>query len=611
MKKKVLSLLLTLAMAGTVGTFSAVGASEKAVSAVGSSDERVFGDVDGNGTVNIKDTTRLQKYIADSGVEISGELADVNSDGEINISDGRCIQKYVNHNFSVFPAVKDTDWRTSSIGYEIFVRSFCDSNGDGCGDFRGIAQKVDYLKSLNIGAVWLTPFNKTSSYHGYDVIDYKDVCSDFGTMEDLEYMIDTLHANGIRVVMDLVLNHTSAQNEWFQKALKNEDGYKDFYVNQTTNAGYQNHGFLKNGVWWYSCFRNDNMPDLNYRNTAVWTAVDDIADFWLDKGIDGFRLDAAMHIDDAIVDGNHADEKEDSVTHAWWQHFEQHVKSKNPRAFCIGEVWPEKNMVETQAKFFADLDTDFDFYTMSDIKKYANGTKLSIAKQTQNYFEKIKGYADTTPQVDKVTINSLILGNHDVNRIASEVNGDASKTKFVAAVQLLLPGMPWIYYGDEIGQLGTGKSSSSDPNRREAMDWYTSKTGEGMTGMGALRSWNATEKFTNANDGISVEEQNGVEGSILEYYKTLTAIRNKYKIFYTGSCVDYKYVNGAYAYILGDECRDYSVEVLHNYSKATTLTPNYDFTDLISGKEYKAGQTYDIALRQSLVAVFSGEQLPF
>ena len=612
MSKKFLSVVLAATLvAGVFSTVPAISAAENSKVDTKTSSAKLYGDVDGSGSVDVKDATMLQKYLAGASATVESDLSDVNSDGAVDIADGTYIQKYINHTYSMFPAVKDNDWRTSSIGYEIFVRSFYDSDGDGCGDFRGVAEKADYLKSLNVGVVWLMPFNKTGSYHGYDIQDYKQTCSDYGTMEDLEYMLETLHKNNIKVVMDLVVNHTSDQHQWFKNAYGNVDGYKDFYVNSTINdKNAPNNWFQKSGLWWYSCFKTSSMPDLNYNNKAVWNAVDDVADFWLDKGIDGFRLDAAMHIDDSIVNGNHVDGKEGSVTHEWWQHFEQHVKDKNPDAFCIGEVWPETNMKETQAKFFADFDSDFDFYQMSDIKSYAKGTKFAVAKDAQNYINKIKEYAYSTPDVDKITINSLILGNHDVNRVASELGGDSSKIKFAAAVEMLLPGMPWIYYGDEIGQLGTGTSGADDPNRREAMDWFTAKTGTGMTKMNAVTSWGATEKFTKANDGISVEEQTGVDGSVLEYYRTLTSIRNKYKIFYTGTCGDYKYVNGAYVYSISDECRDYSVEVLHNYSKATTLTPTADFTDLISGKEYKAGETYDIALRQSIVAVYTDEQ-PF
>lgn len=152
---------------------------------------------------------------------------------------------------------------------KFFVRSFYDSNGDGCGDFRGVAEKVDYLKSLGVNVVWLMPFNKTDSYHGYDVTDYNDVCEDYGTMDDFNYMMNTLHDNGIKVVMDLVVNHTSKNHQWFKNSEQQKDKYKDYYV---WNDGTQAIPSVQTMLWtwssnrrarYYSCF-NGNMPDLNY-----------------------------------------------------------------------------------------------------------------------------------------------------------------------------------------------------------------------------------------------------------------------------------------------------------------------------------------------------------
>jgi glycosidase len=354
------------------------------------------------------------------------------------------------------------------------------------------------------------------------------------------------------------------------------------------------------------------MPDLNYSNKDVWSAVDDVADYWLDNGIDGFRLDAAMHIDDSVnANYVHSDSKEGTVTHEWWQHFEQHVKEKNPSAFCVGEVWAEENMQSTQARFFGDLDSDFDFYLMSEIKSMVKGTKKSIAKFAQSYTEQIMEQAQST-DVDKVTINSTMLDNHDVNRLAYDLNGNTDQLKLAAAIQMTLPGMPWIYYGDELGQQGGGSDSSSDPNRREAMDWYKDRDGEGATYMNKVRSWGSSEKFTKANDGISVEEQDGVSDSLLEYYRTLTSIRNQYKIFYTGEYGNPRYFGNAYSYTVTDDSRGYSMLVLHNNKADSSIVANAEFTDLISGQHYNAGDTVTINNCQSMIIKLNDGQVnPF
>ena len=402
MSKKLISILLSVAMVAGASATISVNADEKETTTnqtketTSTVDVNKFGDADGNNKINVKDTTAIQKYLNKSIDSIDEKYADVNEDGKIDVKDATIIQKYITKKISTFPAKSDNDWRTSSVGYEIFVRSFYDSNDDGCGDFRGVAEKVDYLKSLGVNVVWLMPFNKTNSYHGYDVTDYNDVCDDYGTMDDFNYMLDTLHDNGIKVVMDLVVNHTSNQHQWFKDSIKKSGKYKDYYV---WNDGTQAIPSVQTKLWtwsamrgerYYSCF-NGNMPDLNYQNKDVWNEVDSIADFWMDKGIDGFRLDAAMHIDDTINSGKlHVDDKEGSVTHEWWQHFENHVKEKNPNAFCIGEVWPETAMESTQAKFFADLDSNFDFYNMSEVKSMVNGTQKNIAKSSQSYNERIQ-----------------------------------------------------------------------------------------------------------------------------------------------------------------------------------------------------------------------------
>lgn len=626
MSKKLISILLSLAMVAGASATISVSADENDTATnpktqeTSTLDVNKFGDADGNSKINVKDTTAIQKYLNKSIDTIDQTYADVNGDGTVDIKDATIIQKYITKKISTFPAKSDNDWRTSSVGYEIFIRSFYDSNGDGCGDFRGVAEKVDYLKSLGVNVVWLMPFNKTDSYHGYDIKDYNDVCEDYGTMDDFNYMLETLHNNGIKVLMDLVVNHTSKNHQWFKNSEQQKDKYKDYYV-------WHDGVSLLSGIWqwdftrknrYYSCF-NAGMPDLNYNNKDVWSDVDSIADFWLGKGIDGFRLDAAMHIDDAIDSkGNHVDEKEGSVTHEWWQHFESHVKEKNPNAFCVGEVWPENSMQETQARFFSDLDSDFDFYNMSEVKKMLNGTKTNLGRIISQYDTRIQDASNKTSDISKTTINSVMLSNHDVDRIGYEIydkNSDnqvaLAKLKLAVNIEMTMKGMPWVYYGDEIGQSGGGTSGSADPNRREAMDWYTARDGVGATKMNAVRSWGTSEKFTKANDGISVEEQENVDGSLLEHYKKLISIRNKYKIFYTGTYATSIIKDGVYSYTVKDENRDYSMFVVHNnLNNDVTYTATCDFTDEISGDSYKAGDTVTLKSLSSMIVKYTADTVP-
>ena len=626
MSKKLISILLSLAMVAGASATISVSADENDTATnpktqeTSTLDVNKFGDADGNSKINVKDTTAIQKYLNKSIDTIDQTYADVNGDGTVDIKDATIIQKYITKKISTFPAKSDNDWRTSSVGYEIFIRSFYDSNGDGCGDFRGVAEKVDYLKSLGVNVVWLMPFNKTDSYHGYDIKDYNDVCEDYGTMDDFNYMLETLHNNGIKVLMDLVVNHTSKNHQWFKNSEQQKDKYKDYYIwydGVSPLSGIWQYSFSRKNRY-YSCF-NAGMPDLNYHNKDVWSDVDSIADFWLGKGIDGFRLDAALHIDDTInSNGIHVDEKEGTVTHEWWQHFESHVKEKNPNAFCVGEIWTEYSMQETQESFFSDLDSDFDFYNMSEVKKMLNGTKTNLGKIISQYDTKIQDASNKTSDISKTTINSVMLSNHDVNRIGYEIYGknsdnqvDLAKLKLAVNIEMTMKGMPWVYYGDEIGQSGGGTSGSSDPNRREAMDWYTARDGVGATKMNAVRSWGTSEKFTKANDGISVEEQENVDGSLLEHYKKLISIRNKYKIFYTGTYATSIIKNGVYSYTVKDENRDYSMFVVHNnLNNDVTYTATCDFTDEISGDSYKAGDTVTLKSLSSMIVKYTTDTVP-
>lgn len=626
MSKKLISILLSLAMVAGASATISVSADENDTATnpktqeTSTLDVNKFGDADGNSKINVKDTTAIQKYLNKSIDTIDQTYADVNGDGTVDIKDATIIQKYITKKISTFPAKSDNDWRTSSVGYEIFIRSFYDSNGDGCGDFRGVAEKVDYLKSLGVNVVWLMPFNKTDSYHGYDIKDYNDVCEDYGTMDDFNYMLETLHNNGIKVLMDLVVNHTSKNHQWFKNSEQQKDKYKDYYIwydGVSPLSGIWQYSFSRKNRY-YSCF-NAGMPDLNYHNKDVWSDVDSIADFWLGKGIDGFRLDAALHIDDTINShGIHVDEKEGTVTHEWWQHFESHVKEKNPNAFCVGEIWTEDSMQETQERFFSDLDSDFDFYNMSEVKKMLNGTKTNLGRIISQYDTEIQNASNKTSDISKTTINSVMLSNHDVNRIGYEIydkNSDnqvaLAKLKLAVNIEMTMKGMPWVYYGDEIGQSGGGTSGSSDPNRREAMDWYTARDGVGATKMNAVRSWGTSEKFTKANDGISVEEQENVDGSLLEHYKKLISIRNKYKIFYTGTYATSIIKDGVYSYTVKDENRDYSMFVVHNnLNNDVTYTATCDFTDEISGDSYKAGDTVTLKSLSSMIVKYTTDTVP-
>src|SRR6266496_178176 len=224
-------------------------------------------------------------------------------------------------------------WWNDTVFYEIFVRSFRDSNGDGIGDFNGITEKLDYLKGLGVRGIWLMPINPSPSYHGYDVTDYQAVNPDYGTLDDFKHLLSEAHKRGIKVIMDLVLNHTSAKHPWFQSALQPGSQYHDWYVWKDQDPGTlgpwgaQTWYKASNGQYYYAIFW-DQMPDLNYDNPAVREEAKKIASFWLkDIGIDGFRLDAVRYL---VEDQKLADS---ASNHAFLAEWGKYYRSINPQAF--------------------------------------------------------------------------------------------------------------------------------------------------------------------------------------------------------------------------------------------------------------------------------------
>lgn len=243
------------------------------------------------------------------------------------------------------------DPQPSTVFYEVFVRSFADSNGDGIGDFKGLTRKLDYLNDgnpdtdsdLGIGGIWLMPINPSPSYHGYDVTDYRQINPDYGTLDDFREFLNEAHKRGIKVIMDLVVNHTSKEHPWFKEAAADKSSsYRDWYVwaedSGTATSGSSAAG---SGNPWHSV-RGDHylgifwegMPDLNFDNPKVRKEITATGQFWLKQGVDGFRLDAAKHIyEDLQTDKSQATTDKNV---AWWQEFRSGLKEVKPDAYLVG-----------------------------------------------------------------------------------------------------------------------------------------------------------------------------------------------------------------------------------------------------------------------------------
>ena len=551
-----------------------------------------YGDVDLDGSITARDATFIQQTLANLRKldELQKLLADVNLASSVDISDATLIQMWLAKLRTGFPsgeyydAESETrDWRLSTISYEIFVRSFYDTNGDGIGDFRGVAAKADYLKSLNVGCVWLMPIYPTNSYHGYDVLNYTETNKQYGTLEDFDYMVNTLHDNGIKVIIDFVPNHSSVNHPWFTEAIQNPSSkYRDYYF-ISDKKGTKGSWHSRNGYFYRGDF-SSSMPDLNYNNENVWNEMKEAAGFWLDRNVDGFRLDAVLHLDD-----------NKNINHAFLQDFETYVKSKNSDAYVVGEVW---DSTATIKPYYKDIDSCFDFEYGSSILRYAGGSRFYPVVKMNETNRIYTASANASPIKDKLTsINSIFITNHDQTRVASMVD-TIEQAKLAGALLLTSKGMPFIYYGEELGQ----ESNNSDNNRREPFDWYASANGEGMCNS---NKWGIRPQFTTANDGISLEEELNDESSIYNYYVKLTKIRKDNPAFFTGTYTEV--INTPlYGYTVTEEGST-SVFVAHNNTNETIImTAAEGFTDLLNERTYSKGERVEIAPYSSVIVSYSG-----
>lgn len=407
-----------------------------------------------------------------------------------------------------------TDWANGGVCYEIFVRSFYDSDGDGIGDLKGLTEKLDYVndgnpsskKALGANCIWLMPIAQSPSYHGYDVTNYYEVNRDYGTSAEFKLFMSEAHKRGIKVLIDMVLNHTSIEHPWFQSAaLDSASPYRDWYLwspVQKTNANWGS------SIWHHSPFRDEyyyglfwsGMPDLNLSNPQVKAETQKIAQYWLkDMGVDGFRLDAAAHFienGDTVMNA--------SGNNPWLREYETAVKNISPNAFTVGEVtYDSPDIIK---RYYPDqLDSYFTFPVANmllDAVRTGSAAKLIPA---------IAYYQQTFPSGRW----SPFLRNHDQTRTMTELKGDFARAKLAASLLLTMPGFPFVYYGEEIGMTG----NKPDPRLRTPMQWKRAP-GVGFT---TGTPW---EPLQSDSLAANVEAEDNDQTSLLNLYRTLIHLRS-------------------------------------------------------------------------------------
>ena len=406
------------------------------------------------------------------------------------------------------------------VFYEIFVGSFSDSDGDGVGDLRGIINRMDYLndgdpssgKSLGVQGIWLTPIFRSPSYHKYDATSYEDVDPSFGTAEDLKDLIALCKQRNVKLILDLVINHTGKSHIWFSKfstaRLSGDasDPYYNYYVTpedaETLGIHGAQYGYLPGSTIQYECNFSSDMPELNYDNQKVREEMLSVAEKYLDMGVDGFRFDAAKY----IYYGNQPKNVE------FWEWYCGELKKKHPDIYTVAEVWDSDPVAIPYTK----ATTTFNF-TVAD----AEGMISSTAKKgnVNTYTAYMQNYLKSISDLGGNAHYAPFISNHDMDRAAG-YNTIASGYALVSANVLLLgPGSPFIYYGDEIGMKGTRGSAMTDANRRLAMLW-----GDGDTVKDPVGTTYESSKQTNG----TVKEQIASKDSLYSHYKKLISLRKAY-----------------------------------------------------------------------------------
>lgn len=440
---------------------------------------------------------------------------------------------------TVRPGPSRAGWWNDAVFYHLFVRSFKDSDsgtlgGDGVGDIRGLISKLDYLNDgdpttdtdLGVTGLWLMPIHPSPGYHGYEVSDFYAIHPQFGTMDDFRELIRECDKRGIRVILDLVLNHISYTHPWFVEASSDRASPKrDWFI--WSDSVPQWKGPWNQSVWWTAGSRPGDaapapgtgpdadpatvdpsyyygifyltMPDVNYRNPDASAAMLDVVKYWIEKeGVSGYRLDAIRHL---IEDG--AVQENTEATHEWLRLFHRTYKGVNPEAFTIGEVWAGSAEVAT---YIGDqLDTCFEFdlsYAMMDAARDANPTRIREAQRKVVALHPPGQYG-------------RFLTNHDQTRVMTALKGDERAARGAAHMLLLGPGVPFVYYGEELGMFG----DKPDQFLRTPMRWNTKSNADFTKGA----PWIAVGDDAATRN---VETMRADESSLFNLYRRLIHLRS-------------------------------------------------------------------------------------
>ena len=483
-------------------------------------------------------------------------------------------------------SINEKKWWKESVVYQIYPRSFCDSNKDGIGDLGGILKKLDYLEELGVDIIWLSPvYQSPNDDNGYDISDYRSILKEFGTMDEFDHLLEETHKRGMRLIMDLVVNHTSDEHEWFIQSKKDKTNpYRDYYIwkegkgNQPPNNwgswfGGSAWEYDENTDMYYLHIFSKKQPDLNWENEKVRQEVYEMMRWWLDKGIDGFRMDVICLIskDQTFPDGERGDGLYGDLTpycahgprvHEFLQEMNREVLSKY-EIMTVGET---QCVTLEEAKKYAgydrkELDTVFWFEHM----ELCSGEYGKWTDEAPELIELKKVFDKWESGLEGTAWNTLFWSNHDQPRAVSRFGNDGKyrelSAKMLATCLHLMKGIPYIYQGEELGMTNAGFTSLEQYRDIESINAYHENVEQrglepekmmcylqkvSRDNARTPMQWNDSENagFTEGTPWIEVnsnykeinaERELAESNSVFHYYKRLIELRHSMEIVVYGS----------------------------------------------------------------------------
>lgn len=557
-------------------------------------------------------------------------------------------------------------WWHDKVAYQIYPKSFLDTNGDGIGDLRGIISKLDYLKKLGIDIIWLSPIYKSPFVdQGYDISDYYTIAEEFGTMEEFDELLSEAKKRDMYIIMDLVINHCSDQHEWFQKALADPDGeYADyFYFRKGRNGNPPSNlrSYFGGSCWepvpgtdkYYLHMFAKEQPDLNWENPLLREKLYEMINWWLEKGLAGFRIDAIINIKKDLDFPDFKPDGPDGLAGCWkmvdevdgvgelLEDLKKHTFQKY-EAFTVGEVF---NMKEGELDAF--IGENGHFSTIFDFSAHilSDGEHGWYDAPPVDFKEWRKAITDSQLRVQKCGLEANIIENHDeprgVSRFLPDYAQNPTGAKMLGTISVLLRGIPFIYQGQEIGMQNAVWNTVDEYNDINTIDQYHTARDAGLTDKEALEAcsrlsrdnartpmqWNAEKNagFTTGtpwlkvNDNyteINMETQDTDPDSVLNYYRKLIALRKSpaYKeVFAYGEFLPvYQNTSSVMAYYRKTE--NQRILITANFGKeAVSLTLEYPVKQILlsnmASAEHSLPANDIITLNSCEVLVFELETL--